>query len=202
MARQKSGLLSVLGTVFEIVKAIVDEVLNLGGNDEDVRKILTIPEIRRQIAELLVKSISVVQQTLKVIVDYTQPLAEMIKAGNYNWVNSDITAEHFPMKGEGKQEKEVFLFHFGKDMTSEQVIVEMEKRGYRPAKIEDLSALGVAYPELQKQFPIVALGSVWQGPLGYRHVPFLVWYGAKRDLYLCWFGYDWYECCRFLALRK
>ncbi len=62
MARQKSDFLKSLGTMLEIWKAIVDEVLSLGGNDENLRRILTSKTLRRQIAELIVSTASKVSQ--------------------------------------------------------------------------------------------------------------------------------------------
>jgi len=126
----------------------------------------------------------------------------MITVGHYDSVNTDIIADHFPVKGEGKKETEVVLFHFGKTTTSGQVISEMEKAGCRPAQIEELLALGASQPDLQKQFPIVALGSVWRDSDGHRDVPYLHWGGVGRDLLLRWFGRGWTEDYRFLAVRK
>ena len=202
MARKKSELLSSLGTVFEIVKAIIDEVLDLGGSDEDVRRILKDKSLRKKIANLIVQTKPAIQDTFKVVVDYGQSLAEMISAGKYGWVNSDIIQKHFPVEGSDQKEVELVLFHFGRVMTSEQVIAEMDEAGYRPAPIEDLLSLGASYPELQKDFPVAALGSVWQSPVGHRYVPYLPWCGVRRDLNLYWFGPDWPESYRFAAVRK
>jgi undecaprenyl-diphosphatase len=52
------------------------------------------------------------------------------------------------------------LFHFNRDISSEDAIAEMDKDGFRPATLAELLALGEAQPELQKQFPIIALSSV------------------------------------------
>lgn len=99
----------------------------------------------------------------------------MVSAGKYDWVNSDITPGHFPVKGSGQEERKIALFHFGRAMTSEQAIAKMDKAGYRPAKTEGLLSLGASQPGLQKQFPIVAVGSVWQRSRGSRRVPDLDW---------------------------
>ncbi len=56
MARAKSGLLSALGTAWEIFKAIVEATLAIGGSDEDVKKVLTVPGLARKIAELIRKA--------------------------------------------------------------------------------------------------------------------------------------------------
>jgi hypothetical protein len=202
VAREKSGLLSALGVVFEIVKAIIDEVLNLGGNDEDVRRILKDENLRKAIAQMIIAAKSFVAATFKVTVDYGQSLADMIKAGKYDWVNDNITKENFPVNGQDKQEVEVLLFHFNRVISSDDAIAEMNKAGYRPARIEELLALGACQPELQKQFPIVALGSAWRRPSGYRIVPCLVSDGSGRRLDLDDFEGGWDGSDRFLVLRK
>jgi hypothetical protein len=137
-----------------------------------------------------------------VIVDYNRSFQQMIQTGNYDLVNNDITAEHFPVIGQGKEEKTITLFHFNRTISSEDVISEMEKQGFEPAKIEDLLALGEKYPDLQKQFPIAALGSVWRAPGDYRRVPCLRWPDVKRSLNLHWREDVWSARWRFVALRK
>ncbi len=148
------------------------------------------------------KAIEVAEKVFSVTVDYAQSLANMVRAGNYDWVNSDITEKHFPVKGEGKTEKELHLVHLNRAISSDDAVRELDKMGYAPAKIEDLLALGASYPELQRQFPIVALGSVWRRLLGHRHVPCLWSYTAERYLRLHWLEGDWREDHRFLAVRK
>jgi len=138
----------------------------------------------------------------EIMVDYSRSLAEMIKAGNYDWVNDDITADRFSVKGEGRQELIITLFHFNKTMSSDKVKSEMEKQGFRPAKVEELLALGEKYPDLQKEFPITALGSVWQNPHGNHSVPSLYWPGVKRALALGWLEGGWSAGWRFAALCK
>ena len=122
------------------------------------------------------------RQTFKVLVDYTKTLKEMIRVGQYDWINDDITSNHFPVTGTGQKEVEITLFHFNRTISSDDAITEMKKAGYRPASVEELLALGAAEKELQKQFPINALGSVWRRPDGDRDVPCLGRDGGGRDL--------------------
>lgn len=138
----------------------------------------------------------------KLLVNYDQTLAEMILAGRYDWVNSDITAEHFPVTGEGEKSVEVTLFHFDRPIISEDAIREMDQAGFRPARIEELLALGAAQPDLQREFPIVELGSVWVGRGGCRDAGYLDCRGSKRELVLHWFDSGWDGHCRFAAIRK
>ena len=106
--------------------------------------------------------------TYPVTVNYDLSLAGMIKAGRYDWVNSDITEKHFPVKGEGIKEVTAELVCFNKYMSSKDVLRELDRCGLRPATIEEILAFGAKYPELQRQFPIVALNSIWQH--GHRDV--------------------------------
>ena len=140
-------------------------------------------------------------------VDYSQTVQEMINAGNYGWTHREITEKHFPLPTElnGKQvpvTNVTKLFYFNRNISSEAAISEMDKAGYRPATLAELLALGEAHPELQRQFPIVALGSVWRDTRDDRRVPVLDFGGNERRLSLRWFDYGWPGRCRFLGARK
>ena len=136
-----------------------------------------------------------------ITVNYSLSLEEMVAAGRYDWKNNDITAKHFSVKGEGVVDVDIELVHFDRVMDSSDEVIRELNVGLRPAKIEELLAFGAKYPDVQRQFPIVALGSVWQH-LDDRHVPFLWGYSDERYLYLDWFGDRWRGNFRFLAVRK
>lgn len=143
----------------------------------------------------------VVSTIYKIVVDYRQTLEQMVAAGCYDRVNSDITAGRFPVMGEGQVELEPELVHIGHDISSEAVLVELEKRGLRAGTIAELLAFGATYPEVQREFSIVALGSVAEVD-GSRSVAFLIRCDSRRFLRLGWFGDGWGGGCRFLAFCK
>lgn len=201
MAREKSELKSGMGKAMETFIALVEEVEDLGGSDEDTRRIKTDKALRRQIAELLIQD-RAIDGRFAVTVNRDLSLADMIAAGQYDWLDSGITAERFPVSGSGASEVEIVLVHFGRDMSTDAVLKELDVRGYRPAKIEELLALGAAQPELQRQYPIIALASVWRDPRGYRRVAYLDGTGAERYLRLHWYVHGWRDVCRFAAIRK
>jgi len=126
----------------------------------------------------------------------------MIQAGNYNWINSDITDKHFPVKGSGKVELNPELIHYGKLISSDEIIQDLDQRGLRPATLAELLAFGEKYPDEQRKYPIVALGSVWQHWGGNRYVACLGCFESERELNLHYCGGDWFENYRFLAFRK
>jgi len=138
-------------------------------------------------------------------IDYTKTLEQAIAVGKYDRADSDITAKNFPIFPEMVGKKvDVFvkLFHFNRDISSGEAISEMDKGGYRPATSMELLVLGYQYPELQRQFPIVALGSVLRHASLGRYVPYLDAFDYERVLYLLWFDSVWNAHCRFLGVCK
>lgn len=135
-------------------------------------------------------------------INYDRSVEEGIKAGKYDWKNSDITSEHFPSQEIGTIEGPVELFHFSKDMETDGVLAELDKKGYRAATLKELLALGEKCPDLQREFSIIALGSVWRNPYGGRHCACLDRGGSGRRLNLGWIGNRWSDLCRFAAVRK
>jgi len=131
----------------------------------------------------------------RLTVDYGQSLEQMIAAGHYDWVNSDITAKRFPIEGKGVVEFEGRYFHFNRGISSENAIKEIEAASWKPAKIEHVLSHGKTSPEEQHKFPIIGLD-------GDRRVPVLGRGGSGRDLNLGWFGRGWDPFARFLAVRE
>jgi hypothetical protein len=154
------------------------------------------------------KPASIPVELYPITVDYSQSFAKMVAAGHYDWTNSDIVAEHFPIEGEGKVKIMAQLVHLYHAANDRVVIAELDKRGLRPATIEELLAFGAKYPEFQREFLIVALGSYgWVHPRGDRRVPGLHGTGGRRNLDLHWERPQdplnmWGDSCRFLAVSK
>jgi len=92
--------------------------------------------------------------------------------------------------------------HFDRSISSDDAIAELDKMGLRPAEAGELLAFRAKYPDVQREFPIVALGSVWRGLYGNRHVLVLRCRGGKRRANLYWFGDDWNDGCRFATVCK
>lgn len=98
------------------------------------------------------------------VIDYSLTLEDMIVAGRYDWVNNDITATRFPVKGEGTAEYEAKLFDFDRSISSEAAVRKIRAADranpWEPARIEHLLAFGAKHPDEECRYPIVALGSV------------------------------------------
>ena len=144
-----------------------------------------------------------------VTVDYSRTLAEMVAAGKYDWISEDMVEQNFSIRRPTERPVsivEIVLVHINKQVGLKKVLRHLDRRGLRPATIEELLAIGEHFPNLQRQFPIVGLGSSWIGPDGRRCVPCLRQgfgnHKAKRHLRLHWCSYTWGRGYRFAAVRK
>jgi hypothetical protein len=220
--KDKSDILSGMGSGFQIIKALRDA----GASDDQLRAIITNgSELPRQIASLL-KGVSKSQasDTFTITVDYTKSLADMITVGKYDYTNPNIVEKNFPIQRpsnskadiqssgnpyrtpgvQNDNSTEIVLVHLNKVASTTEVLAHMDKLGLRPARIEELLAFGEKYPHKQREFPIVALGSVWVVSDQDRFVAYLDGHGSERNLPLYWDNpvYTWSEVCRFVAVSK
>jgi hypothetical protein len=138
------------------------------------------------------------------VVDYTKTLEQTI-AGKYGYKNTDITTEHFPISPEltGKRIDIIGrLFHFNRDISRVVATKEMNEAGCRHATLMELLALSAAHPDLQRQFPIVALGSAWCFFSGIHRVPYLDFSDNVNQLFLNYLEFAWPAHYRFLGVVK
>ncbi len=138
----------------------------------------------------------------RVKVNYDLSVEEAVKLGKYEWSDKDITSEHFPSQRKGTASVDIEIRHFNRLISSDDIITELTKEGLRPAELHESCALGEQYPEMQRKYLIVALGSVWRSFGGSRVVPVLSSDGGGRELYLHWFDGGWDADDRFAAVRK
>lgn len=124
-------------------------------------------------------------------------LSKTIKDLKFDYVNSDITAEHFPKE---PIRGEMVIKHFDRELGSDEVIAELAKEDLVPANLYEL--LAYAKEDWNGQDFIVALGSSWVVSRGYRHVPCLDYWDAGRRLCLDFWRDGWYGTYRFAAVRK
>lgn len=137
-----------------------------------------------------------------VTVDYDQMVEQLVRNGQYDWVNRDITSRNFPSRERGQVQLDIFLFNFDDEISSENILKEMDKLSFRSATLKELLALGAQHSNLQRKDLIVALGSTWRASAGRVDVPYLAGGESDRYLHLFWFDGDWYSSWRFAAVRK
>jgi hypothetical protein len=134
-------------------------------------------------------------------INFGQPLEAMIAAGKYDWMNSDITAARFPVKGTGIKKFRNKSFHFDRDISSKDVVAAMKQKGFESATHVHGLAFGAAFPDEQRKYPIACLGSSAQ-VYGRRVVVYLYGGDALRSLRLYhWVG-GWRDSWRFLGVQE
>ncbi|MDP3729578.1 MAG: hypothetical protein Q8R26_02410 [bacterium] len=139
-----------------------------------------------------------------VMVNYDLSVESLVEHGKYDDKDGYITSDSFQTSRKGEANLSLELVHFNRALTSEEVHRELAKQGRRPAELRELLSFGIKYPDEQRKYLIVALGSVWLVLGEYRTVPYLcgsrvVWCG------LDWNYFDslrWREDYRFAAVRK
>lgn len=141
-----------------------------------------------------------VRNTFPITVNYTQSLDQMIAAGKYGDMSEYITSEHFPITGTGTVETELILLHFDRYIGSDDAVKELAAMGLEPARLEHATVFGAKYPDVQREYPIVFLGSVWADADGHRRVPCLSYWSAERGLDLDWWSDGWGRRYRFAAV--
>lgn len=176
-------------------------LVKLAGGETQVRKILS-GELKIQLLSTTAEAVvvpTVVDQFMTVLPDLA--FEERIKRGNYDWRNSDLTGKKFPVTADQVGEWEWKLFHFNRNISSEEAIRLMKEDGFEPGAIGHILTFGEINPEEQRKHPIIGLGSVAKVYLS-RFVPLLWYVHDWRALYLHWFDDDWYDYYRFLGVRR
>lgn len=176
MARQKkSCFVSSVGMAFEIQKRISETVADLGGCDDDLRRILSDKDLPRRIAEMIVASKFApgnmkVSSFFPVVVDYGRSVTDMIRALKVHDrlmerldclpSNLPITPEMFNVEGTGRIEIEVAIVEFNDPAAYEEdkILDSLGRSGLQHAKIEHLLAFAERYPELTFNTNMIAPG--------------------------------------------
>src|SRR6266446_4765052 len=94
------------------------------------------------------------QEVFVVTIDCGQSLDEMIKVGGYDEISEAVRLVTFPWKRKGIREVELTLVQFAYPLAPGEAKKLMAGRGYRPAYVEELLALGREQPDLQRRNPI------------------------------------------------
>ena len=165
MAKNKNveAVISGAGFIASFIGDLIAAVKSLGGSSDDLHRLVR-PEgksLIARIAQLIVDARKTIHQGFKVVFDITKSFADLVKAGDYGYVNPNFTANNFPLDANYKADDEIFLLEFDPSMSSEAVIAEMDKQGLEPATSTHALAFGSQHKEEQRKYPIVFLGSSW-----------------------------------------
>jgi hypothetical protein len=190
--------------MYVILQSLLERVKKRGYSDDDILRVANAQgdSLLDKFADVMVEAASKRRDTFPVAVNYALSVEDAIQAGDYQAVHSEITSKNFPSTRKGQAEMEIMLVRFDHRMTSADVVRELEGEGLRAAELPEFLAFGAKYPDVQRKFSVVGLGSVWQDRKGYRNVPCLYTASEGRYLDLHWWDDGWYSYSRFAAIRK
>ncbi|MDP2587572.1 MAG: hypothetical protein Q8P33_02245, partial [bacterium] len=180
------------------IKALED----LGATDEDFDKIDN-HELVRELAKSFLGARAVVHQGLRVVLDRTKTVKQLVSDGQCDWRNDEINA-NIKLVGTGPDEVWVEYVHLGREASDAEVDAEHERQGLTPIEPEYMLALGAQHPEEQRKHPIASMYTAWAGPDRDQRLLYIFTGRHGRDLDLgCRFtGGRWSGCTRFAARRK
>jgi len=202
MARVKSEFLKAAGTMWEIWQAIVNAVMALGGNDDSMRRLLTDKSLVRRVAELIVESATTNGGNVFPITLRGKKAFVLVAFSEYDYVNSLITDERFPIAKHEPVPGTIELVEFDHHPTSEEVLAEFKKRGLERPTYEHALNFGIDHPEEQRKWPIIFLHEPVLNSYGFRSVLVLRGYSGKRFLSLFLLDNEWGRHDVFAGVRK
>jgi hypothetical protein len=134
-------------------------------------------------------------------------LPQAIKLGNYDtvvtWLSSQPDTISVPDEEKTGAAIALRLVPCERSMGLDAALDRIEALGLRPGNAAELLAFGAKYPEEQRRFPILALGSTFVDPEGQHRYLYLNRDGCRRivGLVLSAAG-DFPAECRFLAAAR
>lgn len=194
-----------------ILAELVEQLKAQGGTGSELSTVSGDGNITADIARVIICASLPGGVAYPVTVDYADLLSRgktdderfrfLIEQGRYDWVNWDILKAGFTIKGTGSITTAFGLYWAKRDISSDKLIAEIDPLEFRPATAVETLAFGAKYPDIQRKFPVIGLGSVGQ-LYGGRRVLYLDHGGTERGCHLNWYDYGWDGNCRFLVAHK
>lgn len=184
---------SASGIANDVVQKLAQAVYKRGGDDDDLRRIISDQTLREELAG-------------RIVFRDGKNLAEMIAACRFRYADPNITEANFPLTGPIAPVSDMLTFSQkdlgGKDMTTAEVEAAVPRKGCRSATLAE--QLAYAKAKWNGKDWVVALGSSWVLPGGDRLVPYLYEDDDGRKLSLRWDRPEgrWHDAYLFLVVRK
>lgn len=143
--------------------------------------------------------------TWRLWVDYGQSLQMMLMAGHYDLKFGDFPPQLFPLEGKGRVEFEARYFSFKRRMSIQSAMEWIPRENkvnlWSPARIEHVFSHGAVFPNEQRKFSIVGLGSIARINEK-NYAPVLHGSSFERVVALGWCDNDWPAGTHFLAVHR
>jgi hypothetical protein len=140
--------------------------------------------------------------TYQITIGDNRSTEELVRAGRYGHAHSAVSSENFPARHlGGPRARQLVLLESHHDVTSQEAAAEAARQGLDPPIYEDALYFGIAYPDVQRNGPVVFLHDPWAGLHGRRDVLCLWSNAGRRELGLEDFDGRWSPAYRFAFVR-
>ena len=112
-------------------------------------------------------------------------LAEMIDVGKYFLQEKSIDDTHLRVVAKRFTDARVTAVAFKEELTTQEVLSEIDRRGFRPARVEELLAYGMRHFKEYNGKLLVAMGSPIKMRDGRRAYPCVTISGDQKYLDTC-----------------
>ncbi len=190
-----------ISTIFQ---SLLDRVRKRGYSDDEILRVASAQgdQLLDKFANVIADAARKPVESFAVHVNYDLSVEQAIDAADFQAVNASITSKNFPTKRTGERDLNILLVKFDGRMSSHDAVSALADERLRPAELHELLAFATAYPEEQRKYSIVGIGSVWKDRRGFGNVPCLYEASEGRYLDLHWWDDGWYSYSRFAAVRE
>jgi len=88
-------------------------------------------------------------KSFPLMINYNYSIRELLMSGSYSLVASTIDFPSFQPTAIGSQVVQVRLFHFSREIESQEILDAFQSASYRPITLFELLAFGMQYPKEQ-----------------------------------------------------
>ena len=197
------AMISAAGWISSLVDGLYKDLVAKGATPEEIHSLVTnggaLPI--GKIGDVLMGVISQLKNVFQLVIEGNRTTEEVVASGRYDWSNDNVKSKNFPMQP-GRGHSQIEIIDFGREITSEEALVEAAKLGLVRPDYEDALLFGEQFPEKQRERPVVFLHEPWQDPDGLLYVLVLYGNSVERRLNLNWLVYDWHRGYMFAFARK
>jgi hypothetical protein len=197
------AMMSAVGWVTSLVDGLYKDLISKGATAEEIHSLATSNGVLPIgiIGDALMNVIRQLKNFFQLAISGNRTTEEAVRAGKYDWSNDDVNSQNFPMRP-GCGHSKIEIIDFGREISSEDALIEAAKLGLERPDYEDALFFGEQFPEKQREHPIVFLHEPWQDSGRGLSVLVLDGDSSRRGLYLHLFGGSWGRDCVFAFARK
>ena len=181
-----------VGLGYSVYKLIISKAKSMNCNQETIDSLFCEAEGDHHIEKMAAALSGIDLKPSNYEIDIpTNNFEELIKLGNYSKIDNKIIKENFVFPELTKNKVNLEIMDYNKPTTLKTMQEErqkLESQGFRGANIYEILTFGIQHPEVQREFPILAMGSKTERVMGYKGILSLQQTNGERHLSIVW-GY-------------